>query len=53
MFCTLKLNFDEDILEFWDLATVLATFSKTWETFSNLLLTLAIKAYLHVCLISD
>ncbi len=34
MFWTFKLNFDEDIQAFFDLATVLATFSKIWATFS-------------------
>jgi hypothetical protein len=29
------LSFDEDILAFFGLATVLATFSKVWATFSQ------------------
>jgi hypothetical protein len=43
MFCTFKLSFDVVILAILDLATVLATFSKIWEIFSNLLVTLHLR----------
>jgi hypothetical protein len=35
---TFKLNMAEDILAFFDLATVLATFSKIWAIFHPILL---------------
>jgi len=48
MFLTIKLSFNEDILAFFDLATVWATFSKIWAIFfTNLLVTL-IAAAEHV-----
>jgi hypothetical protein len=37
---TLKLNVDVDILVFFSLVTVLATFQKFWQFFPNLLVTL-------------
>jgi hypothetical protein len=41
MFWTYKLSFDEDIFGlFFGLVTVLATFSKIWQFFPNLLVTL-------------
>ncbi len=41
LFWTFKLSFDEDILAFFGLFTVLATFSKIWVNFfPNLLVTL-------------
>ncbi len=35
MFWTYKLSFDEDVLAFFGLATVLATFFKIWAIFSQ------------------
>jgi hypothetical protein len=42
MFWTFKLSFDVDMLAILDLATVLATFSKIWAFFPNLLVTLCL-----------
>jgi hypothetical protein len=43
MFWTFKLSFDVVILASLDLPTVLATFSKIWAIFSNLLVTLHLR----------